>query len=551
MLKLRSVSALAGGLTFCAFNAAFVSGQSTEGEKGIPVTDPLVIAKCGGCHARDEQGNMQRISWERTTPEGWQDALKQMILLHGLSVTAPEARSIVKYLSASHGLAPEEAERVSYDAERRVHEETGIPSESLRDTCAKCHSFARPLSWRRSSADWKQFADSHAARYKIRSTDEAITFLSTAAKLHTSAWDRWNSRTITPNLAGTWLVSAYMPGRGQYYGELHVDRDTDDEYSTQVTLTSVRNGSRIMRSGRATVFGGTAWRGRSKGNGANAAPDDPSSEAREVLLFAPDQATADGRWFWGQYQEFGIDVKLQRASSDSTLLGIDRSSLKIGSRANRIRLMGVNFPAGITVRDVSFGPGVMVRAVASSSPSEIVAELDVAAGAPPGKRDVRFRQSVLPGAIAIYDRIDYIKVTPDSIVTAFGDETHAKGYQQFEAIGYQRGPDGKSHTADDVALGPVDVIWTIQVFHATEGSKPDSVGTMSPLGLFMPADDNPKLNFDVWVIATAKDENDRNGEPMVGKSYMVVTVPTYTFNGRQYVRDLGRWVDDGPAPSRQ
>src|ERR1700680_4898140 len=35
-------------------------------ENGIPVTDLLVMAKCGKCHARDEQGNMERISWERT-----------------------------------------------------------------------------------------------------------------------------------------------------------------------------------------------------------------------------------------------------------------------------------------------------------------------------------------------------------------------------------------------------------------------------------------------------------------------------------------------------
>jgi hypothetical protein len=40
---------------------------------------------------------------------------------------------------------------------------------------------------------------------------------------------------------------------------------------------------------------------------------------------------------------------------------------------------------------------------------------------------------------------------------------------------------------------------------------------------------------------------DQNGQPLVGKSYLVVTVPTYTFNGREYVRELGRWVDNGPA----
>ena len=32
-------------------------------EEGIPVTDPLVIAKCGTCHTRDDKGNLSRISW--------------------------------------------------------------------------------------------------------------------------------------------------------------------------------------------------------------------------------------------------------------------------------------------------------------------------------------------------------------------------------------------------------------------------------------------------------------------------------------------------------
>jgi quinohemoprotein amine dehydrogenase len=538
----------------CTWFAVFLSGQSSqaqtaaEREKGIPITDSLVIAKCGGCHIRDAQGNMQRLSWERTTPEGWQDALKQMILLQGLSVTPAEARSIVKYLSSSHGLAPEEAEPVRYEAERRIQEETGIPSDALRDACAKCHSFARILSWRRSALDWKQFADSHAARYHIRSTEEAVALLAEAAPLHTPAWDAWISRAGSQNLAGRWLVAASMPGRGNYYGEMRMDRDADEEYKTLVTLTSVTDGSRILRSGRAVIFGGHAWRGRTKGSGpAGANPDDLSSEAREVLWIAPNQLTAEGRWFWGQYQEFGFEVKLRRASSDPVLLGVDPPSLKAGSRAQRIRLAGDKFPTQVAPAGLDFGPGVSVRGILSSSPNEIIAELDVDAEAPLGKHNVAFRGSSLLAAMAIYDRIDYIKVTPDSSVAAFGDRTHPKGYRQFEAIGYQRGPDGKAHTADDVALGPVDVAWTLQVFHAAEGSNSDSVGTMNASGLFTPASVNPNVNFDVWAIATARNEKNRNGAPLVGKSYMVVTVPTYVFNGRRYVRDLDRWVDDGPA----
>jgi hypothetical protein len=68
-------------------------------KKGFLLPDPLVITKCGSCHARDEQGNMQRISWGRATPEGWQDVLKEMILLHGVSVTPSEARSPAAMIS--------------------------------------------------------------------------------------------------------------------------------------------------------------------------------------------------------------------------------------------------------------------------------------------------------------------------------------------------------------------------------------------------------------------------------------------------------------------
>ena len=134
-------------------------------EEGIPVTDPLVIAKCSGCHKKDEKGNLTRISWERTTPEGWQEALKRMIVVNGVSLTPLEARAMVKYLSTDHGLAPEEAQPVMYDAERRIQRETNIPNERVEHACARCHTFARVLSWRRSSDDWKQLAQEHAARF--------------------------------------------------------------------------------------------------------------------------------------------------------------------------------------------------------------------------------------------------------------------------------------------------------------------------------------------------------------------------------------------------
>src|SRR5215469_4418578 len=153
-------------------------GVAQQGaEQGVPVTDALVKAKCGTCHPPDERGNMQRISWERTTPEGWQDALRKMILKEKLTLTPVEARSIVKYLSASHGLAPEEAKAVMYYPERRIRDETGTGDGILDSACSKCHPAARALSWRRSLDDWKQLAKTHVSEYKMPPSDEAIAFL--------------------------------------------------------------------------------------------------------------------------------------------------------------------------------------------------------------------------------------------------------------------------------------------------------------------------------------------------------------------------------------
>ena len=66
--------------------------------------------------------------------------------------------------------------------------------------------------------------------------------------------------------------------------EVEPSAGTDDEFTTRVKLTSVKDGSTISRTGHSLVYAGYAWRGRSKGTPpANAAPDDLSSEMREVM----------------------------------------------------------------------------------------------------------------------------------------------------------------------------------------------------------------------------------------------------------------------------
>ena len=533
----------------CLITTALPSFAQAQTDPGIPVTDSLVQAKCSTCHVADERGNLQRISWARTTPEGWQATIQRMVRENNVALTPPEARAIVRYLSTRHGLAPEEAKPVMYYAERRVHDESATLDAAVVEACGKCHEAARALSWRRTADGWKQFAGAHASRYKFTPDRDVVAALTTAAPFASREWTSWSARTSRPDLTGRWLITAHVPGHGNFSGEMTVDSaGGSDEFVTRVRVRSVNDGSLIVRNGRSVVYGGTAWRGRSRGDeAADVPPDSLSSEARESMWVSPDGSRVEGRWFWGQYDELGFDVTMQRAPSGPALLLVDPPALKTGSKGRRLRLIGEGFPAQAAPADLTIGSGVTVRRIVSSAPGEIVAEVDVGADATSGKRDVALQSSRLGSALAIYDRVDYVTVTPESSMATFGDNDFARGMQQYEAIGSQRGPDGKPHTADDVELGPVDVTWSLEIFYETDTSKQARVGTISPTGFFMPAAVNPGTNFDVWVVATAKDATGQNGKPLVGKGYVVVTVPTYTFEGRTFVRELGRWVETGSA----
>jgi len=105
---------------------------------------------------------------------------------------------------------------------------------------------------------------------------------------------------------------------------------------------------------------------------------------------------------------------------------------------------------------------VTVSKVVSAKPGELVVSVDVADKAVPGQRDVGVRGSVLVKALSVYDKVDYLKVTPETALAHLGGIKFDKGYEQFEVVGYANGPDGKPRTDDDVPIGPVPVTWSLE-----------------------------------------------------------------------------------------
>jgi len=526
-----------------------------ERDSGIPVTSDAVRKACSACHKVDEKGRMTRISWRRTTPEGWEQTIKRMISLNGLRLEPADAREILRYLADHHGLAPEEAKPAAFEVEKRMDDYKYTANKDTEDTCTKCHSMGRVLSQRRSKSEWELLIAMHRGYYPLSDfqafrrvgprrsenapppppgtpppddrhpMDKVIPHLTSAFPLKTPEWSSWAANMRAPKLAGRWAFSGYQVGKGPIYGETIITATAkDDEFTTEARYTRAKTGDVVTRQGKAIVYTGFQWRGRS-----NAGDNDV---LREVMSLDRNQRELSGRWFTGAYEETGIDVTLTRLGNDPVVLGLDRKALQKGG-VRQVKIYGANFPANLSPAVIDFGPGVTVQRVVSATPNLATVEVKVGADAIIGPRDVLIAGVARQSAAVVYDKIDSIKVRPQAGMARVGGVDFPKQMQQFEAIAYSNGADGKMDTKDDLDLGPIEVAWSIEEYTATFDDDDKSfVGKLDDNGLFTPNVDgpNPKRqgngnnSGDVWVMAALKMPD---GKVLRARAFLLVTLPLY------------------------
>jgi len=539
------------------------SGQEGEGgekreerdpdkdRKGIPVTEPLVHQKCTACHKPQPDGRLSRISYMRKTPEGWELSLKRMIRLNKVEVTPEEARQIVRYLANDHGLARSEAERALYEVERRVHWSEQDEEEELRATCGECHTLGRVYSERREAEEWKLLKATHLAFFPVvdfqafqgsrrsggggssfdwqsaseeeirermesrssssssRSADRADRVLSALAKelpLFTPEWDAWEVNRREVPIAGTWQVVGHEIGRGDVRGTLEITRLEADTYETVWRLT-YGDGAIVKRTGKGLLYAGYSWRGRSN----TTAPKQPPM-LREVFLLNDEWDTFKGRLFTGEYNELGMDVTLHRRTGRSRIFHVDGGALRTPSEGNRVDLIGDGFPEGLAAEDLHAGDGVTITGVQRVSEHLAQLVVDIAEGAEHGRRFLSMGADRGPAGILIHDGIDYIKVTPDEGLARVGGKMRPPMFERFEAVGMNRGEDGRRWTSDDVEVRVVPATWSIEEFPIREDDDDAQyVGTIdAETGFFTPGPDgpNPERRWsannigDVYVVAT-------------------------------------------------
>jgi quinohemoprotein amine dehydrogenase len=571
-------------ILFLAVAGKAALAQGSAPAEGIPIDHKLTIERCGGCHQRDQNGMMGRLSFIRTTPEVWEQAIKRMIRLNGVAASPADVREIVKYLSNNNGLAPEEQETAFWEVDHSLpgHQYDYVP-EALGKTCNYCHTIGRVLLQRRTRDDYEKLEAFHIAMFpgsenqfrpgrSRRSSfptpariddstaagvvqiaprpvdmnapypiDTIINYLTKNQPLITPEWAAWKAALANPKLAGTWVVSGYQLGKGKAFGTLTVQATSaPDEFTTKLQLYYPAKDVTLTRTGKGIVYTGYSWRGRQKADAAPPPSADPGSnpaEWREAMMVSRDGNSMHGRWFWGGYDEFGIDVTLTRLGSQPIVLGTDLYSLQSPGAGRELRIFGANLPANLKPSDVDLGPGVTVARVIKATPTIATVEVSVAKGLPVGIRNVSISSATAVKALAIYDKIAYIEVSPDASMARLGGGIAAKQYTQLEAIAYAAGPDGKKATADDVSLGPVPARWSLEELYSTpDDDDVKFVGSVNDSGLFTPAIEGPNParkkasnNFgtnnwgDVWVDAAY----DSQGVTLKSRSYLVVTIPQY------------------------
>lgn len=521
-------------------------------DAGTPITSELVRKTCSPCHKADDKQRLTRISWRRTTPEGWEQTIKRMISLNGVKMEPADAREILKYLADNLGLAPEEALPAAFEVEKQMIDYK-FPDKDTESTCSKCHSMGRVISQRRTKSEWELLVAMHRGYYPLSDfqafrrlgpvqtepgpdghppdnrhpMDKAIPYLAEKYPLKTPEWSEWAPNMRAPKLVGRWAFYGYQAGKGSLYGVTTIKAtDKDDEFTTETRYVRAKNGDVVTRTGKAVVYTGFQWRGRSfSGSGDKAG-------MREVMFVERNQRELSGRWFTGAYEETGIDVKLRRIGNDPMVLGLDNIALQTGA-TREVQIHGTNFPGDLSASAIDFGPGVTVKRVLSATPDLVKVEVEVAKTAGIGPRDIGVAGMYREGAAVVFDKIDAIKVRPQAGMARVGGIRFPKEFAQFEAIAYSNGADGKPDTKDDLALGPIDVAWSIEEYTATfDDDDKQYVGTIDDNGLFTPNVDGPNLkrknhadNYgDVWVIATYKLPD---GKVLRARGHLLVTVPLY------------------------
>jgi quinohemoprotein amine dehydrogenase len=499
---------------------------------GLPIQNGLVRKSCGACHAVDSQQRMSRISYVRKTPEGWEETIQRMARLHGFDAAPADARNIEQYLSAKHGLTASELEPVAYSLDGDDVQEQ-VPNEAVKNACTTCHTYGKIAGQRRTREEWLGLKDlllalfpslvyQHRFEDWVGLCDQALPWLADRFPLETPEWQR--EKDLPAPGDGRWLLTGHQPGKGDYVGVLAMKAGPDGVVQAESTRRFT-DGSDVTVQGTGRWISSFAWRGSGHGAG--------NDRMREIFHLSADGTTQRGRWFPYPHSELGSKELRYRIAAAPQIVGVMPGQIRRG-QSLVLRVYGANLDASLNAGALKFGEGVTVEKVDEATADLVSVRVRAAPDAKAGSRDVQVGAARKPAALAIYDKVDYLRVFPDKSMARLGGVTAVKRFIQFEAHAFSNGADGISGTADDLDLGLVKASWTLGESFTSYGEQDTKyVGSIDQNGLFTPAQEGPNPQRprstnnagDVWVNASYSAEG--VAVPLKARAYLLVSVPTY------------------------
>lgn len=466
-------------LTTLALSAmlAVTSAQAVDALHGKTVLD----TKCVACHTGTSATGLSRIADQRKTPEGWYMTLERM-KRHGLALSADEERDVIKYLSDTQGLAPEEIRPFRYVLDQTPGVIEANVDPKLEEMCVRCHSEARIGLQRRTAAEWNLLANYHVATFSsfeiqalARDRDwfgiaqkETAPYLGERFGKETTAWSAWKPVIPSVTVAGDWNVLGHAVGRGDYVARITLTKNKDDSYTMKM-VGKYADDKPLKASGEAILYTGTEFRASLTLDG---------TDMRQVLHLDPQTGILEGRMFSVEHPELGSDLRAQRSDAGASILGVTPTALKSGEAAT-LTIVGSHLEGKIVL-----GDGIKLNKIVSRDADRVIVNVT------PLKRKGASAQTIrvgkAGGEVILYENVEKIEVFPAYVVARVGGGHSTKQLAAFEAHGFAQGANGP------IDLGMVPgVSWKVDNFdeQAAEDKDATYAGTMDAAsGVFTPAE---------------------------------------------------------------